>query len=35
MARKLKALIDGGARIITLRMTRDSIEISRHIHHLG
>ena len=26
-ARKLKALIDGGARIITLRMTRDSIEI--------
>ena len=26
-ARKLKALTDGGARIITLRMTRDSIEI--------
>ena len=26
-ARKLKALIDGGARIITLRMARDSIEI--------
>jgi hypothetical protein len=26
-ARKLKALIDGGARIITLRMTKDSIEI--------
>jgi hypothetical protein len=26
-ARKLKTLIDDGARIITLRMTRDSIEI--------
>ena len=26
-AHELKALVDGGARIITLRMTRDSIEI--------
>jgi hypothetical protein len=31
-ARKLKALTDGGARIITLRMTRDSIEI---VHDRG
>src|SRR6516162_8730636 len=34
-ARKLKALIDGGARIITLRMTRDSIEIVHTVRLAG